>query len=177
MLCQIVLALSKHPLVDKYDLSSLQSVMSGAAPLSKEIQEVCAARLKILVKQGWGMTELSPLGTACLDVPTPPGSSGLLAPGTEGKVVCLETGRSLPRGRDGEVCVRGPQVMLGYLDNKVSRLSLSLSSFARFFISRDTPRLFVSTRPRRRRPSRTGGCTRETSGTSTRTASCSSPTG
>jgi long-subunit acyl-CoA synthetase (AMP-forming) len=63
------------------------------------------------------MTELSPLGSAYMDGPgTPLGSSGLIGPCTEGKVVCTETGQDLPFGEDGEICIRGPQVMKGYLN-------------------------------------------------------------
>lgn len=59
----ILLALAKHPIVDKYNLSSLQVISCGAAPLGSEIQQLCAKRLNCIVKQGWGMTELSPVGT------------------------------------------------------------------------------------------------------------------
>ena len=58
----IVLQLAKNPTVAKYDLSSLQCLMSAAAPLGPDIQELCASRLNCIVKQGWGMTELSPIG-------------------------------------------------------------------------------------------------------------------
>lgn len=59
----IILALAKHPLVDKYDLSSLKVILSGAAPLGSDVQEACSTRLNCIVKQAWGMTELSPAGT------------------------------------------------------------------------------------------------------------------
>jgi acyl-CoA synthetase (AMP-forming)/AMP-acid ligase II len=57
----IILALYKSPVVSQYDTSSLKAIMSGAAPLGKEVQEGCAKRLGCIVKQGWGMTELSPV--------------------------------------------------------------------------------------------------------------------
>ncbi|CAE7784099.1 4CL, partial [Symbiodinium microadriaticum] len=63
----IVLALAKHPLVDQYDLSSLERIGCGAAPLGSEIQHAAAKRLKCVIKQGWGMTELSPVGTVVPD--------------------------------------------------------------------------------------------------------------
>jgi acyl-CoA synthetase (AMP-forming)/AMP-acid ligase II len=63
----IVLALAKHPMVDEYDLSSLESLMSGAAPLGAEVQIAAASRLKCIIKQGWGMTETSPAGTITPD--------------------------------------------------------------------------------------------------------------
>ncbi len=59
----IILALAKHPLVDSYDLTSLKAIISGAAPLGGDVQEACAKRLNCIVKQAWGMTELSPAGT------------------------------------------------------------------------------------------------------------------
>ena len=59
----IVLQLAKSPLVDGFDLSSLPCLLSSAAPLGGAEQEAAAARLKCIVKQGWGMTELSPIGT------------------------------------------------------------------------------------------------------------------
>lgn len=63
----IVLALAKHPIVAKYDLSSLQTVNCGAAPLGSDIQQQCSKRLNCIVKQGYGMTELSPVGAAVAD--------------------------------------------------------------------------------------------------------------
>jgi acyl-CoA synthetase (AMP-forming)/AMP-acid ligase II len=118
----IVLALAKHPMVAQYDLSSLQSLMSGAAPLGQDIQVACAKRLNCLVKQGWGMTETSPCGTITPDhmvttVEALQGTSGQLAPGTEGKIVDPLTGVDLPFTATGELLVRGPQIMKGYLDD------------------------------------------------------------
>ena len=56
----IVLALAKHPLVDEFDLSSLEFVDSGAAPLSAELEVACAKRLGCRIQQGYGLTETSP---------------------------------------------------------------------------------------------------------------------
>ncbi len=56
----VVLLLSKHPIVDKYDLSSLRMMNSGAAPLTREIVDAVYRRLKIPVKQGYGLSETSP---------------------------------------------------------------------------------------------------------------------
>src|SRR6185295_1311795 len=63
----IILALAKHPLVDKFDLSSLRSISSGAAPLGSDVAEACATRLGCIVKQGYGMTETSPVTHATPD--------------------------------------------------------------------------------------------------------------
>jgi acyl-CoA synthetase (AMP-forming)/AMP-acid ligase II len=88
----IVLGLAKHPMVDKYDLKSLKALMSGAAPLGGDIQKACADRLGCIVKQAWGMTEISPCGTITPDdeivsVEFIKGKSGVLAPETEAKIV------------------------------------------------------------------------------------------
>ena len=56
----VVLLLSKHPVVDKYDLSSLRMMNSGAAPLTREIVDALYKRLKVPVKQGYGLSETSP---------------------------------------------------------------------------------------------------------------------
>ena len=53
----IVLALAKHPLVDEFDLSSLDLVNSGGAPLSAEVEVACGERLRCRIKQGYGLTE------------------------------------------------------------------------------------------------------------------------
>jgi acyl-CoA synthetase (AMP-forming)/AMP-acid ligase II len=112
----IVLALAKHPLVDKFDLS-LRWVFSGAAPLGLDLSQACAKRLGCLVFQGYGLTETSPATHL-----SPPdsrnrlGSVGFPVPGTECKVVDPATGEALGPGKDGELWMRGPQVMKGYLN-------------------------------------------------------------
>jgi acyl-CoA synthetase (AMP-forming)/AMP-acid ligase II len=113
----VVVALAKHPVVDSYDLSALQVIMCGAAPLSAELTAAAQARLGVEIVQGYGMTELSPvshmtpLGRNCL------GSAGVTAPSTESVIMDPVTGESLGVDHDGEVWVRGPQVMVGYLNN------------------------------------------------------------
>ncbi len=115
----IVLALSKHPIVDNYKLPRLRTIFSGAAPLGEELTKACMERLGCSVRQGYGMTETSPVTHSS---PAPPhtikfGSVGVPAPNTECKIVDLDTGEALAAGQRGEVCVRGPQVMRGYLNN------------------------------------------------------------
>jgi acyl-CoA synthetase (AMP-forming)/AMP-acid ligase II len=113
----IALALAKHPAVSGFDLSSLRHVMSGAAPLSAEISRAVTQRIGCRMVQGYGMTETSPV-THCNVGPsaeTKPGSVGGLAPVTEGRIVDPATGQELAAGEEGEICVRGPQVMKGYL--------------------------------------------------------------
>jgi acyl-CoA synthetase (AMP-forming)/AMP-acid ligase II len=112
----IILALSKHPLVDKYDLSSLRWVFSGAAPLGPELSQACASRLGLFVFQGYGLTETSPATHVCLPHASKPGSVGVLVPNTECKIVDPATGEACGPGQDGELWMRGPQVMKGYLN-------------------------------------------------------------
>ena len=113
----IVLALAKHPLIDKYDLSSLKRVFSGAAPLSAEVAEEAAARIGCEVVQGYGMTELSPVTHATPQGGYKPGSIGVTISNTETRVIDPGSGQDLPLGEDGELWIRGPQVMKGYLNS------------------------------------------------------------
>jgi len=114
----IVLALAKHPLVDKYDLSALRRVGSGAAPMDGELESACARRLGCTVGQGWGLTETSPVVTTNFFDPDPrPGTVGVPLPNTELLVVDPLSGEEKLRDEVGELLVRGPQVMKGYLNN------------------------------------------------------------
>jgi acyl-CoA synthetase (AMP-forming)/AMP-acid ligase II len=112
----IMLALANHPLVDRYDLSSLRVVGCGAAPLGADLEQRSADRLGCAVIQGFGMTEMtatiaiSPIGTPRR------GASGRLLANTEARIVDPATGASLAPGRTGELWVRGPQIMRGYRD-------------------------------------------------------------
>jgi len=121
----IVLALAKHPLVDQYDLSSVKLINSGAAPLDEGIQKQCAQRIGCLVSQGYGMTEtslaisVSPDDASRIRV----GSSGLLLPNMEAKILDVASGAELGPNERGEIVVRGPNIMQGYLndDNATAR--------------------------------------------------------
>ncbi|MFP1626384.1 4-coumarate--CoA ligase family protein [Streptomyces sp. 5K101] len=115
----IVLALAKHPAVAKYDLSSLQYIVSAAAPLDARLGEACSRRLGLPpVRQAYGMTELSP-GTHVVPLAAhnpPPGAVGLLLPNTEMRILALDgSGEDAGAGEAGEIAIRGPQVMKGYL--------------------------------------------------------------
>ncbi|MFE9567547.1 4-coumarate--CoA ligase family protein [Streptomyces sp. NPDC006692] len=115
----IVLALAKHPAVAQYDLSSLEYVVSAAAPLDSRLAAACSARLKLPpVRQAYGMTELSP-GTHTVPlaaVDPPAGAVGKLLPSTEMRILRLDDpARDAEPGEEGEIAIRGPQVMKGYL--------------------------------------------------------------
>ncbi|HVF43922.1 MAG TPA: 4-coumarate--CoA ligase family protein [Pyrinomonadaceae bacterium] len=113
----IILALAKQPVVDDYDLSSLRTIFSGAAPLGAELARECEARLGCEVIQGYGMTESSPATHITAPGRGRAGAVGVCVPNMECKLVSVETGEEVsgPRER-GEIYVRGPQVMKGYLN-------------------------------------------------------------
>ena len=115
----IVLGLAKHPLVDNYDLSNLKAILSGAAPLSAEVSQACRERLDCIVKQGYGMTEMSPVTHLDSDDPTKIklGAIGHLIPNTEAKIIDIDTGAEVGLNQEGELLMRGPQMMRGYLNN------------------------------------------------------------
>jgi len=118
----IVVALAKHPLVDKYDLSSVRTIFSGAAPLDAETAKVCGDRLGCRISQGYGLTETSPVSHSVPDhePEVVAGSVGPSLPNTECKIVDVATGEELGRDQDGEIWIRGPQVMKGYLNNQAA---------------------------------------------------------
>jgi acyl-CoA synthetase (AMP-forming)/AMP-acid ligase II len=114
----IALALAKHPAVEGRDLSAVRTVMSGAAPLGAELAEQVASRLNTTVIQGYGLTETSPVTHVIRpEGPNKPGSIGPPLPATECRIVDSETGEDVAEGERGELWIRGPQVMSGYLAN------------------------------------------------------------
>ncbi|MEA2682096.1 MAG: hypothetical protein QOK05_424 [Chloroflexota bacterium] len=116
----IVVALAKHPMVDQYDLSSVRIVFSGAAPLDGDTARLCAERIGCRVSQGYGLTETSPVTHSVPDDAgeVMPGSVGPALPNTECRIVDPASGNDMGPGEDGELWIRGPQVMKGYLNNE-----------------------------------------------------------
>jgi acyl-CoA synthetase (AMP-forming)/AMP-acid ligase II len=117
----IALALARHPAVDNFDTSSLNFVMSGAAPLGAELEDECRTRLGgPVVLQGYGMTETSPVTHSIPLDPdkAKPGTIGPALANTECRIVVLEEDRDAEPGERGELWMRGPQIMAGYLNNE-----------------------------------------------------------
>jgi acyl-CoA synthetase (AMP-forming)/AMP-acid ligase II len=114
----IVLAMVKSPVVNQFDLSSVRLVFSGAAPLGEELARALSKRLGCPVTQGYGMTEASPVThlSPTRNVTLKPGSAGRVIPNTEVKIVQPDTGAELGPNQEGELLMRGPQIMKGYLN-------------------------------------------------------------
>ncbi|KAI9506685.1 hypothetical protein BX070DRAFT_186406 [Coemansia spiralis] len=113
----IILALAKSPVTENYDLSSIVYINSGAAPLSKELQTEAQKKLGAFVTQGYGLSETSPFVSRSMCSAQKPGSAGQLCSNTEAMFVD-ESGKELGVGQVGELCLRGPQIMIGYHKNQ-----------------------------------------------------------
>ncbi|XP_054169306.1 uncharacterized protein LOC128966483 [Oppia nitens] len=107
------------PLVDKYDTSSLRFLCTGGAPVPPHIGQAIIKRHNVFFKEGYGMTEFGALTDFFNldDEPYIPGSLGKPAFNSEMKVIDINSGQSLGPNIDGEICIRGPQLFSGYLNN------------------------------------------------------------
>ncbi len=111
--------LSSYKDVKKYDISSINYCLSGAAPLPITVLENFERITGGIIVEGYGLTEASPV-THCnpLRGKRKVGSIGLPLPDTDCKIVNLQTGEEVPTGEAGEFCIKGPQVMKGYWNNE-----------------------------------------------------------
>ncbi|GAB4832992.1 4-coumarate--CoA ligase-like 5 [Ancistrocladus abbreviatus] len=104
----------------RYDLGSLKYVLSGGAPLSKEVTEGFVEKFPgVAILQGYGLTESAAIGasTDSLEESRRYGTAGLLSPSMEAKIVDPDSGEALPVNRTGELWLRGPTIMKGYFGN------------------------------------------------------------
>ena len=101
----------QHPVVDKYDLSSLEQLVSGAAPLSAELALEAGAPASDARSSRAGMTEMSPASHMTYPGGFKPGSVGVTVPNIMTRIVDPESGNDLGVDEDGEIWVHGPQVM------------------------------------------------------------------
>jgi len=110
----IALALANHPRLERYDLSSLRFIMWGATPVTPSVAQTVSRRAGVAWMPAYGASELpvitcNPVRGARLD------SAGKAVPGVSLRVVSLETGQPLPPGETGEIQLRAPSLMSGYL--------------------------------------------------------------
>ncbi len=111
----LLLEMANYPNVRSYDVSAIRICISSSAPLSVEVQEAFEKLTRGHLIEAYGLTEASPLTHANpYKSERGVGSIGLPLPGTNARIVDLETGEPLPPGGVGELLIRGPQVMQGY---------------------------------------------------------------
>lgn len=130
----VLLLIAKHPCVDKYDLSSLRMCNSGAAPLTKELVEQVNKRMRLPIKQGYGLSETSPTTHAqpWEDWDKSIGSVGKLLPNMQSKYLAPDGETELRRGETGELAVKGPNVFVGYLNKpELTKECFTLDGFFR----------------------------------------------
>ncbi|KAK4490224.1 hypothetical protein RD792_000883 [Penstemon davidsonii] len=110
----------------KYDLRSLHSVLSGGAPLSKEVIEGFSEKYPgVTILQGYGLTESTGIGasTDSAEESRRYGTAGLLSPSMEAKIVDPESGEALSFNRTSELWLKGPSIMKGYFFNEEATAS------------------------------------------------------
>jgi len=114
----IYAAINQSPDLPKYDLSAVRYCISGGAPLPLEVKETFERLTGCRLVEGYGLSETAPVATcnAMQDI-NKPGSIGQVVPGTEISIHDLEAPNDVvPTGERGEVWIKGPQVMKGYLN-------------------------------------------------------------
>lgn len=113
----VALALAKHPMIDEYNLSSLRMMHSSAAPTSVDLIDAIYKRLKVPLKQGYGLSEASP-GVSSQTWEgwnNPMGGSGQLVPSMSMKF--MDNDQEVPQGKEGEIWIKGPNIFKGYYNN------------------------------------------------------------
>jgi len=112
----LFVAINNYPRIETLDISSVKGCFSGSAPLPVEVLERFEELTGGKITEGFGLTETSPVTHANpLNGLRKPGSIGIPFPGTDAKIVDVETGeRELGVNEEGELCVKGPQIMAGY---------------------------------------------------------------
>jgi long-chain acyl-CoA synthetase len=112
----LFVAINNYPGIDQLDIRSVKGCFSGSAPLPVEVLERFEKLTGGRITEGFGMTETSPVTHVNpLRGLRKPGSVGIPVPGTDMKIVDVETGeKELGINQEGELCVKGPQIMAGY---------------------------------------------------------------
>jgi len=115
----IVNFLAKHPAVEKHlPFPALRELFSGAAPLGDELASAAKARLGITcVRQGYGMTEMSPASHIGRKTNASAGAAGMLLPGMRMRIVDVDGNNVRQPRLEGEICCAGPNIMKGYFKN------------------------------------------------------------
>lgn len=96
------------------DLSSLRLCVSGGEPLPRDVADRFEARFNIRLSEGYGLTETAPVTNLCRPIDYAPGTVGPALPGVRERIVEEDTEAELPCGGEGEIRIRGPNVMRGY---------------------------------------------------------------
>ncbi|KAH9776689.1 4-coumarate--CoA ligase-like 9 [Citrus sinensis] len=129
----LIVAFINSKLTDKYDLSSLQLLGCGGAPLGKEVTLKFKEKFpNVEIRQGYGLTETGGAGSRVIgpDEAERHGSVGRLAELMEAKIVDPATGEALPPGQKGELWLRGPTIMKGYVgDDKATSETVHLEGW------------------------------------------------
>jgi len=108
-------AVLNYPRAEEYGIDSIRSLSSGGAPLPHQVADTFVHRFGASIGEGYGLSEASPVTHSNPGWARREGTVGIPLPDTDARIVDLETGtRVLPPGEDGELCIRGPQVMAGY---------------------------------------------------------------
>ena len=116
----LFMGLVQHPLFPQLDFSMLKCTLSGGAPLNQAIGDQWQAITHCVISQGYGLTECSPVVTLDSGGDFVTGAVGRPLEETEIRIQD-ESGNELPQGSAGEICIRGPQVMLGYIGQMDTR--------------------------------------------------------